>query len=86
MVECASARRDTSRERTAALVREFRIALLLKNLIRFRLDVDECEMEGTCSQTCINTVGSYKCECALGYQLDNDGQCVAMGETRNLVS
>ncbi|XP_065834249.1 low-density lipoprotein receptor-related protein 8-like [Oscarella lobularis] len=45
------------------------------------IDVDECEMEGTCSQTCINTVGSYKCECALGYQLDNDGQCVAMGST-----
>ena len=35
-----------------------------KNLI----DVDECAAVGICSQTCINRLGSYKCDCIDGYQ------------------
>ena len=31
-------------------------------------DVDECETVGICSQTCINRLGSYKCDCVDGYQ------------------
>uniref|UniRef100_A0A3P9LSH3 EGF-like domain-containing protein n=1 Tax=Oryzias latipes TaxID=8090 RepID=A0A3P9LSH3_ORYLA len=33
-------------------------------------DIDECAGPDTCSQTCINTMGSYKCECEEGYQVD----------------
>uniref|UniRef100_A0A8C8DGT3 Low density lipoprotein receptor a n=1 Tax=Oryzias sinensis TaxID=183150 RepID=A0A8C8DGT3_9TELE len=33
-------------------------------------DIDECASPDTCSQTCINTMGSYKCECEEGYQVD----------------
>ena len=33
----------------------------------FLTDVNECETTGVCSQVCINTEGSYKCECYEGY-------------------
>ena len=49
----------------------------IPNLICFvyNTDVDECK-RGTnnCSQLCINTVGSYTCDCILGFQLDSDGR------------
>ena len=37
-------------------------------------DIDECQ-EGAhlCDQTCINTVGSYMCQCNDGYTLSVDG-------------
>ncbi|XP_065068975.1 uncharacterized protein LOC135694205 [Rhopilema esculentum] len=42
-------------------------------------DTNECQVEnGGCSQTCINSVGSYKCECSDGYKLAEDGKkCIA---------
>ena len=45
------------------------------------IDIDEC-MNGnyTCRQNeiCINTLGSYDCQCALGYTLDGDANCTGM--------
>jgi len=41
-------------------------------------DVDECATVGICSQTCINRLGSYKCDCVDGYQKDPaTGRCKA---------
>ena len=40
------------------------------------LDIDECELSGlggNCSQVCINTPGSYECQCNIGYHLTSDG-------------
>ncbi|XP_038065999.1 fibrillin-2-like isoform X2 [Patiria miniata] len=39
-------------------------------------DVDECQSKSSnqCSQICINTVGSYRCECNTGYRLDSNGR------------
>ena len=36
-------------------------------------DIDECSA-GTdnCSQLCINTIGSFTCDCDDGYELDTD--------------
>lgn len=34
-------------------------------------DIDECE--GVCSQLCINTPGSYRCDCHPGYEMEADG-------------
>lgn len=38
-------------------------------------EIDECAT-GThgCEQICINTVGGYKCDCKLGYELHSDGK------------
>ena len=37
------------------------------------LDIDECETKnGGCTQTCNNTIGSYRCFCWDGYELAND--------------
>lgn len=37
-------------------------------------DIDECiELLSNCSQLCIDTPGSYVCDCNLGYTLDSDG-------------
>ena len=37
-------------------------------------DINECEvLNGGCQHTCVNTEGSYHCECLPGYMLANDG-------------
>lgn len=40
-------------------------------------DTDECAIFGAdqlCSQICINTIGSFRCECESGYKLARDGR------------
>ncbi|MGH0155700.1 UNVERIFIED_CONTAM: hypothetical protein FKN15_029887 [Acipenser sinensis] len=36
------------------------------------IDYDECAVYGTCSQTCMNTYGSYGCSCTEGYIMQSD--------------
>lgn len=33
-------------------------------------DVDECLVDGVCSQICVNEKGTFKCECHEGYSKD----------------
>uniref|UniRef100_A0A665ULU1 EGF-like domain-containing protein n=1 Tax=Echeneis naucrates TaxID=173247 RepID=A0A665ULU1_ECHNA len=43
-------------------------------------DIDECANPDTCNQICINQIGSYKCECEEGYQVDPATKaCKAIG-------
>lgn len=45
-------------------------------------DIDECEELGpdVCfNGDCVNTLGSYECECTPGYVLDNTGH-ICMGK------
>uniref|UniRef100_A0A672HJG9 Low density lipoprotein receptor a n=1 Tax=Salarias fasciatus TaxID=181472 RepID=A0A672HJG9_SALFA len=43
-------------------------------------DIDECAYPDTCSQICINQIGSYKCDCEEGYQVDPATKaCKAIG-------
>ena len=39
-------------------------------------DIDECEGGShDCSQICVNTPGSYYCNCQRGFQLVSDTEC-----------
>lgn len=42
----------------------------------FLKEIDECSngRNGGCEQRCINTLGSYKCDCNPGYELNDDGR------------
>uniref|UniRef100_A0A671M5C3 Collagen and calcium-binding EGF domain-containing protein 1 n=1 Tax=Sinocyclocheilus anshuiensis TaxID=1608454 RepID=A0A671M5C3_9TELE len=46
------------------------------------LDIDECanNNETVCSQICVNTPGSYRCECEKGFYLEDDGKTCTKGE------
>lgn len=43
-------------------------------------DIDECQQNnGGCSDSCINTLGSFYCECDTGHKLNTDkATCVGM--------
>ena len=45
-------------------------------------DIDEC-MEGNhgCSQVCVNTPGSYYCNCDRGYQAVGATECEGINST-----
>lgn len=45
------------------------------------IDVDECKNPESCSQICINTKGSFKCQCTEGYSLENRTHCKAVNRT-----
>ena len=34
------------------------------------VDIDECETEKRCPETCLNTHGGYHCACPAGYSYD----------------
>ncbi|XP_068679238.1 mucin-like protein isoform X1 [Montipora foliosa] len=37
-------------------------------------DINECDQAGACGQVCINTPGSFVCDCRNGYTLNSDGK------------
>ena len=38
------------------------------------IDIDECDLStDNCDQVCLNTIGSFSCDCGSGYDLDGDG-------------
>ena len=40
----------------------------------FHADIDECRMEiDRCNENCLDTVGSYTCNCNAGYTLNSNG-------------
>lgn len=47
-------------------------------------DVDECETGTPCheSETCVNTYGSYRCDCGVNEERNAEGGCVAVLVTR----
>lgn len=51
-----------------------------------QIDIDECsETSSSCSQVCINTEGSFICECHTGFELGNDNWTCTMGKYQLLI-
>ena len=50
------------------------------------LDTNEClDNNGGCDQICVNTIGSYSCDCKSGYLLQsNDRDCTGNFSNWNL--
>ncbi|ESN94954.1 hypothetical protein HELRODRAFT_87238, partial [Helobdella robusta] len=48
-------------------------------LAQFQKEKNECETsDHQCQQTCVNTIGSYRCQCSDGFELASDGRsCIA---------
>ena len=45
----------------------------ISNAIFHIIEINECQVDnGHCYHRCINTAGSYYCECKAGYQLQPD--------------
>lgn len=55
--------------------RDLLIVTVLSLLPRSRTDIDECERNPLLCRggSCLNTEGSYECECPPGHQLSSDG-------------
>lgn len=51
-------------------------------------DIDECAVNnGYCEHNCTNESGAYSCQCAPGYQLDQDGHsCTGKSHLRRKVA
>lgn len=49
-------------------------------------DVDEClDNNGGCQQVCVNTMGSYECQCTEGFFLsDNQHTCIHRSDGKSL--
>uniref|UniRef100_A0A8C3QS40 Multiple EGF-like-domains 6 n=1 Tax=Cyanoderma ruficeps TaxID=181631 RepID=A0A8C3QS40_9PASS len=56
------------------------ICFLSTSPLVFFADVDECQVHnGGCQHRCVNTLGSYYCECRPGFRLHTDGRtCLAL--------
>ncbi|GFR09911.1 bone morphogenetic protein 1 homolog, partial [Trichonephila clavata] len=40
----------------------------------FIKELDECKGDHGCEHECTNTLGAYKCECRIGFELHSDGK------------
>jgi hypothetical protein len=48
---------------------------LLNNVATCVVEFDECLGENHgCQHICVNTLGGYKCDCRIGYELHSDGK------------
>lgn len=51
------------------------IQISLTTTTTFSSEYDECATnDHGCDHECVNTLGSFKCECRIGYELHSDGK------------
>lgn len=63
---------------SSAIIKSFDKNRLISELSRLLLDIDECQTSGICMNGhCINTEGSFRCDCPPGLVVGVDGRvCV----------
>lgn len=60
------------------LLTSFHCQLTIKlNFLFVWTDIDECQNGPVCQQNaeCVNTAGSYRCDCKPGYRFTSTGRC-----------
>lgn len=58
---------------------KIKIPILVPLFLQFA-DIDECATKSPCDGICRNTIGSFECQCAYGFQLDEEDKCVDIDE------
>lgn len=59
-----------------ALNRKIFCSLLFSSILSILTDINECERPANCQRgRCINSMGSYHCECQKGYMLIGGRRC-----------
>ena len=58
-------------------------AIVISSFCFLVTDIDECSANNLneCSQKCLNSPGSYECDCNSGYALNKDGRACDGKET-----
>ena len=51
----------------------YAVILLFEFSLCTYVDIDECKENVTCSDICVNELGTYHCECLDGFSLSDDG-------------
>ncbi|MBZ3871182.1 Collagen and calcium-binding EGF domain-containing protein 1 [Sciurus carolinensis] len=74
--------RHRKREKPYCLVSEVTSQKLSVLCLWFKPDIDECATSNKtlCEHICVNTVGSYRCECREGYIREDDGRTCTRGD------
>lgn len=64
-------------------INKFKQKIILK--LFYLTEKDECAQpdQGGCMDVCVNTIGSYRCDCRPGYELSSDGRRCEGGPIRN---
>ena len=54
------------------------IVVSISNSLKCKIcsDINECRLEGICEQICVNTNGSYFCDCYSGFKI-NQTSCIS---------
>ena len=58
-----------SRKQTESETIKYAIYIGISIFYSLPTDIDECSILSLCGQLCVNTIGSFHCDCAEGYQL-----------------
>ncbi|KAK0181269.1 hypothetical protein PV327_003563 [Microctonus hyperodae] len=49
------------------------------------VNIDECTLDGICSQICVDTKGKYRCDCIAGFYLKSDGRTCKSSDNTTIV-
>jgi hypothetical protein len=44
------------------------------DVLVINVDIDECTLSQPCEQECVNNIGSFECNCSVGFFLEGNGR------------